>query len=62
MKFYINGKIVSSKDFPLVLILEHRDKKNIANMKPGATVYCQYESEGHNIGEIDKLCTEAKSK
>ena len=62
MKFYFKGKIVSTKDTPLIIILTMQDKKHIANMVPGVNVYCQYETDLYSIEEIDQLCTEAKEQ
>ena len=60
MKFYIDGKIVTSDDYPLIVILTDKDKRNIANRIEGATVYCLFDEEKHPFNEIDALTSEAK--
>lgn len=62
MKFYVNGKMITTKDSPLIVILEKGDKYNIANMGPGAKAYCQYEKDDYKSEDIEKLLDEALSK
>lgn len=60
MKFYIDGKIVTSKDHPLIVVLSKQDKVNIANMIEGATVYSVFEKGDHSVEEIEAMLTRAK--
>lgn len=62
MKLFVNEKIITTEDQPLVIILTKKDIKNIANMAEGATIYCQYQIENHTFEEIDKLTDKAKEK
>lgn len=62
MKVWINGKVTDTKETPIVVILTEQDRKNIANMIPGATLYCMYDTDTHSQEEIEKLLTELKEK
>ena len=42
MKIKVGDKIYDGNDEPIMIILEGKDKENIANMSPNATKYCQY--------------------
>lgn len=57
MKFYINGRIVTSKEIPLILILSKQDKENISNMKPKVRFYCEFNTDTHTQKEISDLLT-----
>jgi len=59
MKFYIDGKIVTSKEMPLVAILSKKDKENIANMEPKAKFYCEFDTDTRTRGEISDLLKQA---
>jgi len=42
MKVKIRNTVYDGKKEPVMVILTDQDKKNIANMSPGATKYCCY--------------------
>lgn len=60
MKLYMDGKLISSKDQPLVVVLTKKDKKNIAAMPKDFEVYCEFEKENCTRDEIERLADEAK--
>lgn len=60
MKFFIGGELVTTKDFPLVVVLTDEDKKSIANMNPECNVFCQFEKEEHTVEEIESIVSKAK--
>ncbi len=62
MKFFIDGKVVTSKELPLIVILEKEDKDNIANMASHASIYCDYDYETHSAEEINLLLKHAKKR
>lgn len=62
MKFYIDGKWITCDEMPLIINLSDQDKKNIAKMKPEATVYGQWNCDKNDFAEMDKLGNEAKEK
>ncbi len=55
MKFYINGRIVTSKEMPLVVILSEKDKENICNMEPKARLYGEFDVDINTRKEISDL-------
>ena len=59
MKFYIKGQMITTDDTPLILVLTEKDRENITNMKPGHTIYAQFEADNHSCEEIEDLCSEA---
>lgn len=61
MKLFVDGKIVESKDQPLVVIFTAQDRINISNMASDATIYCVYETDNHTVGEIETLLDNVKS-
>ena len=60
MKFYIDNKIVTTDEMPLVVVLSDQDKQNIANMDPDCNVYCMYEKDKHSTEEMRTLLSKAK--
>jgi len=62
MKFYVNRKMITPQDQPLILILTDQDKKNIAKMLPDANIYCMYETENDSSKDVLALMDEAKGK
>jgi len=54
MKVKIGNRIYSSADQPIMVILTEKDKENIANMLPEATMYCGY-PEGMPAEEIERF-------
>jgi len=55
MKVKIGDEICDSKDQPIMIILEGKDKENIANMLDTATKYCSYPDSGFTEEEIKKF-------
>lgn len=45
MKVKVGNKIYDGEREPVMVILTEADKKNIANMRPDATKYCQFPDE-----------------
>lgn len=45
MRVKIGEKIYDSKEEPILLILEGKDKENIKNMLPEKTKYCSFPEE-----------------
>lgn len=62
MKLFVNEKIITTEDQPLIIVLTDMDKKNIANMDPKCNVYCQYQKENHYVEEIESLTDAAKAE
>jgi len=52
MKVKIGNTIYDAEDEPIMVILSESDKKNITNMHPDCTKYCQY-PEQHSEQEIE---------
>ena len=61
MLIYMDNKIISSKDKPLVIFLQPQDKINISKMLTSANVYCEFEKEKHSIEFIEALLKNAKA-
>jgi len=47
MRIKIGDKIYDSEKEPIMIILNEEDKKNIKNMSPDATKYCEYPSNDY---------------
>ena len=55
MKVKVGNNVYSTIDFPLMIILDEQDRKNIANMSPTATKYaCFPASDKRTVGEREK--------
>ena len=53
MKIKVGDKEYDAKDQPIMVILTEKDKQNIANMRPEATKYCQFNKEKLTFEEVD---------
>lgn len=58
MKIKIGNKVYDGENEPIMVILTDADKKNITNMLPECTKYCQYPEDGFDEKEIDKWMNE----
>lgn len=54
MKVKVGNKIYDGREQPVMVILTHKDKENIANMIKSATKYCQFPASV-SIAEINKF-------
>lgn len=61
MLFYIDDKIISSQDQPLVIVLSAQDKINISNMLDSCNAYCEFEKGKHSIEFIEAILKNAKA-
>lgn len=52
MKFKVGDKIFTSKEQPIMLILDDQDKQNLANMFPDAYQMCEYDETKYSEEEI----------
>jgi hypothetical protein len=52
MKVKVGDKIYDGDKKPVMIILTDEDKKNIANMLPECTRYCEFPEEGYSVEEI----------
>ena len=57
MKVKVGNKIYDPNKEPIMLILNDKDKENIKNMHPSATMFCSF-PDGMDRHEIEKYMGE----
>lgn len=46
MKVFAGGMVFDCSEQPIGIVLEGKDRENLANMHPDATVYCEFVATG----------------